>query len=236
MNPITPPGSNRKFGGKWVIALLERGRMFRRWGQVLWSARRGSIVGLMAGILAVGAGAYAAANWNGLTGGGSHLGLPVSGRHHAKRPAENKPVQRQTGRPAPTAAQLLLPVAGQVQTGFGWAYTSHLGEWYYNPGITLSAPAGQPVHAAWAGTVTWVGQKPETGLSVEINDGNNFQTVYTHLGKADVSVGTWAAQGAPIGTVGGPNLYSRQPGAHVDFQVYHDGQAVNPQQFARSSS
>ncbi|MCL8208144.1 MAG: M23 family metallopeptidase [Actinomycetia bacterium] len=172
---------------------------------------------------------------------GMHVGVPPV---HGRRTTATKPAPTHATKPSPPAAvppgatskPLLMPVAGTVNPGFGWVYTSHLGEWYYNPGVTIDAPAGATVHAAWAGRVVGVGMAPTTGLTVTVDDGNQFRTVYSHLGTALVKDGAWVKQGDPIGTVGGPSLYSRQPGSHIDFQVYHQGQAVNPQEYERSSS
>lgn len=241
MDSMTPTGPGKGPGGRafgvvwrWGVRSGERARAYL-------AAHRGMALGIGAGVVVAGAGAWAVTHGSGGFLNGIHVGVLPPHRHRA---ASAKPAPPHGTRPArgtampsdATSKPLLMPVAGTVDPGFGWVYTKHLGEWYYNPGVTIDAPAGSPVHAAWAGRVVGVGMAPMTGLTVTVDDGNQFRTVYSHLGKALVKSGAWVKQGDPIGTVGGASLYSRQPGSHIDFQVYHQGQAVNPQEYERSSS
>ena len=129
-----------------------------------------------------------------------------------------------------------MPVSGKIKSAFGWQYSGALNEWYYNPGITIAAAQGHAVNAAWAGTVTQVTKEPHMGLTVTVNDGAGFDTVYGHLGQSSLKAGDVVRQGQPIGTVGGASLYSRQAGAHLDFQVYHGSTATNPMNYLHPSS
>jgi murein DD-endopeptidase MepM/ murein hydrolase activator NlpD len=135
-----------------------------------------------------------------------------------------------------TAAPLLMPVHGSVANTFGWQYSGALNEWYYNPGITVAAKAGTLVHAAWGGIVTHVQSLDHQGLSVTVKDGDNYQTVYGHLGSAAGKAGQMAKQGDVMGTVGATSIYSRQPGSHMDFDVYRGSMATNPEGYMHPSS
>lgn len=135
-----------------------------------------------------------------------------------------------------TAAPLMMPLHGTVSNPFGWQYSGALNEWYYNPGITISAKAGTPVHAAWGGVVSQVENVNHQGLSVTVKDGNQYETVYGHLGSAGVKAGQMVKQGQVIGTVGGGSIYSHQPGSHLDFDVYHGSMATNPEGYLHPSS
>ena len=155
-------------------------------------------------------------------------------RRSGRRQKRTAPVKKAV--PPPTATPLMLPVNGSIQANFGWQYSGALNEWYYNPGVTISAKAGRPVKAAWGGTVEKIASQPLTGVEVMIDDGDHFETAYVHLGKAEVKVGQTVSQGHVIGTVGGPDLYSHQAGAHIDFQIYHGGLASNPMGYLHVSS
>lgn len=194
-------------------------------------------MGILAGVVVVGGAAYAAAN----LGGFHTVRTTVPGtsvRQHPSRtsrtPAGTTPPMRSVGNP--TGAVLRMPVAGAVVAPFGWVHSARLAEWYYNPGVTLKATAGEVVHAGWAGRVAAVGQEPLMGLTVELNDGNGFTTFYGNLGKASVKVGQMVRQGGVIGTVAAPSLYTRVAGAHLDFQVFQQSKAVNPAGFVKASS
>jgi murein DD-endopeptidase MepM/ murein hydrolase activator NlpD len=201
---------------------------------VLWAARRWSLPGIIAGVVVVGGGIYLAANAH--IGGTSTGGAPVGTvSHHTKTTHPSSP-SRTHYATAPTATPIAMPIAGNPETGFGWVYSSYLGEWYYNPGVTVAASAGTPVHAAWGGSVAAVMNEPNMGLTVTVDDGNGYATVYGHLGSAAVKAGDTVSQGTVIGTVGQTSMYSRQPGAHLDFGVLHDGQPVNPASLIKGSS
>lgn len=177
-------------------------------------------------------------------------GLTLATRHHHPAAVTTARIGQNKGGMAPSQtaaapsgtatkplqAPLMLPVSGKVETPMGWQYSGALNEWYYNPGITLAAKAGQSVHAAWGGTVTSVKTDPHMGLTVTVDDGNGFKTVYGHLGNATVKPNQTIQQGQTVGTVGAASIYSRQPGAHVDFQIYHGKVASNPMSYLHPSS
>ncbi len=218
------------------------GRRARKWRPIKqWftGASRSTLMGILAGVVVVGGAAYAAANLGGFRT--VHTTVPGTAvRRHAANPstppstAPTAPTARPGSRP--TAAMLRMPVAGPVAAPFGWVYSTRLGEWYYNPGVTLAAKPGTLVHAGWGGRVAAVGQEPLMGLTVEVNDGSGFTTFYGNLGQARVKVGQMVSQGAVIGTVAAPSLYTRVAGSHVDFQVFQNSQAVNPAHFLHASS
>ncbi|MCY0898686.1 MAG: M23 family metallopeptidase [Firmicutes bacterium] len=187
--------------------------------------RRTTILGAVAGVVVVGGAATVL-----LT---TRHQVPTSG------PLSHTPVTTVTHfnqSDNPTSAPLKMPVSGTVARGFGWQYSGALNEWYYNPGITIAAPQGKPVVAAWGGTVTQVTHEPHMGLTVTVRDGDEFETVYGHLGQAGVKPGQTVQQGQVLGTVGGPSLYSRDSGSHIDFQVYHGATAANPMNYLYPSS
>ena len=189
-------------------------------------------MGILAGVVVVGGAAYAAAN----LGGFRAVHTTAPGAPVRRHPTAGSPTPMAPPGPHPTAAMMRMPVAGRVAAPFGWVYSTRLSEWYYNPGVTLEATPGEVVHAAWGGSVAAVGQEPLMGLTVEVNDGSGFTTFYGNLGQAKVKVGQVLSQGAVIGTVAAPSLYTRVVGSHVDFQVFQKSQAVNPAHFMKASS
>lgn len=189
--------------------------------------RRNTMMGIAAGIVVVGGAATLVATHRGTTTTTS----PTSKTHSTTPKNGGK-----THSPGASSAPLMMPTSGKIASDYGWQYSGALNEWYYNPGITIAAKAGAPVKGAWAGTVAEVTHEPHMGLTVTVNDGDGFETVYGHLGKSRVKAGATVRQGQVIGSVGGASLYSRNAGAHLDFQVYHGSTATNPMSYLHPSS
>jgi murein DD-endopeptidase MepM/ murein hydrolase activator NlpD len=192
--------------------------------------RRLTLFGIIGGIAVLGGGILTFALTRGsvrpASGPIAHLQSPKGGIHRAKASSSANN----------TAAPLLMPVNGKVSNPFGWQYSGALHEWYYNPGLSISAKTGAPVHAAWGGVVAQVENVNHQGLTVTIKDGSQYETVYGHLDNARVKAGQMVKQGQTIGTVGGSSIYSHQPGSHLDFGVYHGSMATNPEGYLHPSS
>ncbi|CAB1128147.1 Peptidase_M23 domain-containing protein [Candidatus Hydrogenisulfobacillus filiaventi] len=197
------------------------------WQAQIWMAARRTLIAAGAGLALAGLG-------GGLWWGfhhGSPAAVPTGAplrQHRAQGPAR--------ALPHPTGAGILMPVTGTVAAGFGWQYSTALNQWYYNPGITIAAPAGRPVRAAWAGRVAGVTDTGPLGTQVVVDDGDGVRTVYGHLGRVDVHAGEAVRQGQVLGTVGGASLYSRQQRPHLDFGIYYGSTASNPLAYLHPSS
>ena len=96
----------------------------------------------------------------------------------------------------------------------------------------IPANGGDPVVSIMDGTVTSVNKSDEWGggygISVRIDHGNGIETEYHHMqvGSADnINVGDKVSQGQQIGKVGSTGTST---GNHLDFQVWKDGQIVDP--------
>jgi len=104
----------------------------------------------------------------------------------------------------------------------------------YHPhtGIDLISTDGKSfdVTAALAGKVIKVEKDPLVGNTVEIDHGNNMITVYQSLDKVNVKPGDEVTQGQTIGTAG-RNVFEKDAGYHLHFEVRVDGNAVNPEQY-----
>ena len=69
-------------------------------------------------------------------------------------------------------------------------------------GVDVGADAGAPVPAPAAGTVSYAGTLPTSGIAVTIETGDGFAVTLTHLGTRTVAKGDTVAEGDAIGTVG----------------------------------
>ncbi|GAA3707253.1 hypothetical protein GCM10022204_26440 [Microlunatus aurantiacus] len=124
-------------------------------------------------------------------------------------------------------------------------------------GLDYPAPAGTPVTAVHAGTVTRsesitgasscealpsCGGPELTGYGnlvvIDLAGGDRIQALYAHLTERHVAVGDTVHAGEVIGTVGYQgNVAPLGPdGAHLHFAITQDGRSVDPAAFLRSKA
>ena len=96
------------------------------------------------------------------------------------------------------------PVEGQIVYRFGRDTLPSGGVIRWN-GIGIAAPAGTAVKAVQAGRVRLVGQFGTYGLTILLEHGNGYYSVYAHLQSAAVKVNDAVTKGQAIGPVGGAN-------------------------------
>lgn len=95
-------------------------------------------------------------------------------------------------------------------------------------GLDIQAGVGDPIYAVKAGTVKQAGWESGYGKYTCIDHGGGVTTCYAHQTAIAVSVGQAVQQGQQIGKAG--NTGASQ-GAHLHFEIYVNGTAVNPRQF-----
>lgn len=106
------------------------------------------------------------------------------------------------------------------------------GVWGFHAGIDMAAPRGTPVFAAASGIIVEAAYSPGYGNYIMIAHNRKFKTRYAHLDKILVRVGQKVSSDDCIGRVGATGFVrkSRRGGsaAHLHFEVYMKGKAVNP--------
>jgi septal ring factor EnvC (AmiA/AmiB activator) len=122
------------------------------------------------------------------------------------------------------------PVEGQIVYRFGRDTLPSGGVIRWN-GIGIAAPAGTPVKAVEAGRVRLVGQFGTYGLTILLEHGNGYYSVYAHLQTATVKLNDPVAKGQVIATVGGANS---DYGPHLHFEIRGENQiALDPTDWLR---
>jgi septal ring factor EnvC (AmiA/AmiB activator) len=122
------------------------------------------------------------------------------------------------------------PVEGTIVYHFGRDTLPSGGIIRWN-GVGIAAPVGTPVHAVAAGKVRLVGQFGTYGLTVVLEHGNGYYSVYSHLQSAAVKLGETVTKAATIGAVGGENS---DYGAHLHFEIRGENQvALDPTAWLR---
>ena len=122
------------------------------------------------------------------------------------------------------------PVEGAIVYRFGRDTLPSGGIIRWN-GVGIAAGAGSPVKAVESGKVRLVGQFGTYGLTVVLEHGNGYYSVYSHLQSAAVQLSANVARGQSIGTVGGENS---DYGPHLHFEIRGENQvALNPIEWLR---
>lgn len=118
------------------------------------------------------------------------------------------------------------PVEGGVISSYYGARINPIsggGDWH--PGIDIATDFGTPVYAAAMGTVETAGWKGGYGQYVKINHSNGYESAYGHMSGIAVTPGQQVRKGEIIGFVGSTG-YSTGP--HLHFEVFVDGQNIDP--------
>ncbi|MCP9861232.1 MULTISPECIES: M23 family metallopeptidase [unclassified Cyanobium] len=95
-----------------------------------------------------------------------------------------------------------LAVAASEQDPWGWRFSQARGAWRLHTGVDLIAPEGTAVLAVQAGRVQRVDAISGYGLTVLIDHGGGWSSLYAHLRQASVAEGDSVGAGQPIGEVG----------------------------------
>jgi septal ring factor EnvC (AmiA/AmiB activator) len=122
------------------------------------------------------------------------------------------------------------PVEGGIVYRFGRDTLPSGGIIRWN-GVGIAATVGTPVKAVETGTVRLVGQFGTYGLTVVVEHGNGYYSVYSHLESAGVKLGNSVSKGGVIGRVGGENS---DYGPHLHFEIRGENQiALDPTTWLR---
>ncbi|HEX6593660.1 MAG TPA: peptidoglycan DD-metalloendopeptidase family protein [Bacillota bacterium] len=104
--------------------------------------------------------------------------------------------------------------------------------YYQSTGIDIAADDGEAfeVIASLSGTVTEVKEDPLLGNVVVMDHDNDVMTYYASLQDVEVKAGDKVKQGDRLG-VAGKNLFGKDHGTHVHFEIRKDGKEVDPESY-----
>ncbi|HET6784199.1 MAG TPA: M23 family metallopeptidase [Pseudoxanthomonas sp.] len=122
-----------------------------------------------------------------------------------------------------------MPIANSyITSGFGGRADPLGGGSQYHRGIDFEADVGDPVLSVADGVVSFAGVKSGYGNVVDVDHGNGYVTRYAHNSRLVVRVGDLVRVGQEIAKAGSTG---RSTGAHVHFEVWENGNVVNPRKF-----
>jgi murein DD-endopeptidase MepM/ murein hydrolase activator NlpD len=127
----------------------------------------------------------------------------------------------------------IVPVRNGISriiSGYGFRIHPIYKNLRMHTGIDFTAPKGTPVYATADGIAVSPNAEGGSGYGVTIvvNHGFGYQTLYGHLSKTAVRVGQKITRGMVIGYVGSTGL-SVAP--HLHYEVIKNGKKINPVNF-----
>ncbi|WP_235589460.1 MULTISPECIES: M23 family metallopeptidase [Sphingobium] len=119
-------------------------------------------------------------------------------------------------------------LAPMQSSSYGYRRDPFNGHAAFHAGIDFPGSHGQPILAAAAGKISFVGQRSGYGNVVEVSHGNGLMTRYAHLSGFAARVGQQVGRGAMIARMGSTG---RSTGDHLHFEVRLNGEPINPRRF-----
>ncbi|MDO5425947.1 MAG: peptidoglycan DD-metalloendopeptidase family protein [Eubacteriales bacterium] len=126
---------------------------------------------------------------------------------------------------------LTWPVAGTLLMDYSMnstVYFQTLDQYKYNPALIIGSEVGNQVIASAKGIVESVTVEDETGTTITLNLGNNYELVYGQLKEVTVKEGDVVEAGALLGYVSEPTKYYCEEGSNLFFEMKKDGEPVDP--------
>lgn len=96
-------------------------------------------------------------------------------------------------------------------------------------GVDIAANPNESVLAALDGTVILSTYTAETGYLIGVQHNQDFITIYKHCGSLLKKEGDKVSGGEVIALVGNTGVHTTGP--HLHFELWHKGQAVNPEKY-----
>ena len=126
----------------------------------------------------------------------------------------------------------IKPVEGEIMRGFAkdnLVYSDTLEEWVTHLGIDIKADKTTVVNAAEVGVIKSIKNDPRYGLTIVMEHGNNFETVYSNLLSSEFVVeGEKVEKGQAIGTVGNTAPFEIADEPHLHFEILENSIQVDP--------
>ncbi len=117
----------------------------------------------------------------------------------------------------------------RVASGYGYRTDPFTKVRKFHYGMDFSSPRGTPVYATGDGVVTRADNKATGyGNHIVIDHGYGYESLYAHLYKYNVKAGQKVQRGDLIGFVGSTG---RSEGPHLHYEVFKDGERINPMNF-----
>jgi murein DD-endopeptidase MepM/ murein hydrolase activator NlpD len=117
----------------------------------------------------------------------------------------------------------------RMASGFGWRSDPFTKARKMHWGMDFTAPRGTPVYASGDGKIKRADNRASGyGKHIRLEHGYGYMTIYAHLSRYNVKVGEEVKRGDLIGFVGSTG---RSEAPHLHYEVWKDGERINPINF-----
>lgn len=123
----------------------------------------------------------------------------------------------------------IRPSNAPISSGFGYRLDpfGHRSTKRHN-GIDFAGKPDSPIVVTADGVVRHAGWVPSYGQAILVDHGFGYSTLYAHTTGIQVKAGDVVKRGDKIATMGSSG---RSTGTHLHYEVWKDGQAVNPRNY-----
>ncbi len=117
----------------------------------------------------------------------------------------------------------------RIASGWGWRSDPFTKARKFHYGMDFTAKTGTPVYASGDGIVKRADNNSSGyGNHVRIDHGNGYVSLYAHLSRYNVHKGQKVKRGDIVGFVGSTG---RSTGPHLHYEIFKDGERINPLNF-----
>lgn len=121
------------------------------------------------------------------------------------------------------------PAFGEIIQKFDWINENNT--WKLHAGIDMETDPGSSITASAEGVVKEISESVGEGLTVTLEHGAGWESVYGNLEEVTVKKGEQVLKGTIIGTSGTHSCNSQKSGFH--FGIIHNRQPVNPEKIIK---
>ena len=123
----------------------------------------------------------------------------------------------------------IRPSNAPISSGYGYRLDpmGHRTSKKHN-GVDFAGKPDSPIFVTADGVVRHAGWVPSFGQAILVDHGFGYSTLYAHTTGAQVKPGDTVKRGDKIATMGSSG---RSTGTHLHYEVWKDGQPVNPRNY-----
>lgn len=143
----------------------------------------------------------------------------------------------QVNTPEDVLPDFIAPITGALSRAHSTdvpVYSLTMNDYRTHTGVDISSDVGTPVHAVADGTVKEVWDDPMMGKCVHIVHAGGAISIYKNLAPEipeTITAGAKVTAGDVIGTVGESALIELADAPHLHYELYVNGESVDPADF-----